>query len=161
MAIRQEDGFTGLQALLPPPTRRGLIIIDPAYEDKRDYGRVVTALKEGLKRFATGTYLIWYPLLQRNESLQLADRLKKLAPDWLSVTLSVRAPAPEGLGMHGSGVFIVNPPWTLAASLKETLPWLADILATDAEKVGAGWTAETASPPLPASPRGEVTKVRR
>ena len=141
VAIRQEDGFTGLQTLLPPPSRRGLIVIDPAYEDKRDYARVVTALKEGLTRFATGTYLIWYPLLQKNESILLAGRLKKLAPDWLNVTLTVQKPGAEGLGMHGSGVFIVNPPWTLARDLRAILPWLEDTLAI--EKVGAGWTAES------------------
>jgi 23S rRNA (adenine2030-N6)-methyltransferase len=144
VAIRQEDGFAGLRVLLPPPPRRGLVIIDPAYEDKRDYARVITALKESLQRFATGTYLVWYPLLQRNESIQMAGKLKKLAPDWLNVTLTVKAPSPDangGWGMHGSGLFLINPPWTLAAALKETLPWLVETLAV--EKVGAGGTVET------------------
>lgn len=141
--IRQEDGFTGMKALLPPPPRRGLVLIDPSYEDKRDYAAVVTAVKEGLQRFATGTFMIWYPLLQRNESLQLAGKLKKLAPHWLNATLTVQRPSPDGLGMHGSGVFLVNPPWTLAAALKETLPWLAEVLAV--EKVGAGWTAQSSA----------------
>jgi 23S rRNA (adenine2030-N6)-methyltransferase len=140
-AIRQEDGFAGLKALLPPPPRRGLVVIDPSYEDKRDYAQVVTALKEGLQRFPTGTYFVWYPLLQRNESIQLAGKLKKLAPDWLNATLTVQAPAANGLGMHGSGVFVINPPWTLAEELRATLPWLADTLALD--KVGAGWTVES------------------
>lgn len=141
VAIRQEDGFDGLKALLPPPPRRGLVLMDPAYEDKRDYARVLVALKEGLARFATGTYLVWYPLLQRNDSMQLPGRLRKLAPDWLDATLTVKAPAAGGIGMHGSGVFVVNPPWTLAATLRETLPWLADVLAI--EKVGAGSTVDT------------------
>lgn len=144
VTIKQEDGFAGLKVLLPPPSRRGLVVIDPAYEDKRDYARVVAALREGLQRFPTGTYLVWYPLLQKNESILLAGRLKKLAPDWLNVTLTVKAPsAAAGLGMHGSGVFIINPPWTLAKDLRETLPWLADTLAI--EKVGAGWTAESSA----------------
>lgn len=136
VAIKQEDGFTGMKALLPPPSRRGLVLIDPAYEDKRDYLRVVTAVKEGLQRFATGTFMVWYPLLQKNESITLAGKLKKVAPEWLNVTLTVQAPSQDGLGMHGSGVFLVNPPWTLAAALKDTLPWLAGVL-----KVGAGETA--------------------
>lgn len=148
VAIRQADGFDGLQVLLPPPSRRGLIVIDPSYEDKRDYGRVVAALRDGLVRFATGTFVIWYPLLQRNESLQLAGRLKKLAPDWFNVTLTVKAPSKDGLGMHGSGMFVVNPPWTLAAAMRETLPWLVDVLTID--KVGAGGAAESSvSPPAP------------
>jgi 23S rRNA (adenine2030-N6)-methyltransferase len=136
VTIKQEDGFAGLKSLLPPPPRRGLVVIDPSYEDKRDYLQVVAAVKEGLQRFATGTFMVWYPLLQKNESIALAGKLKRLAPDWLNATLTVTTPGPEGLGMHGSGVFLVNPPWTLAAELKETLPWLADIL-----KVGAGETA--------------------
>lgn len=141
VAIRQEDGFEALKALLPPPPRRGLIVIDPAYENKNDYARVLTALKEGLQRFPTGTYMVWYPLLQKNESIQLSGKLKKLAPDWLNATLTVKAPSPDGIGMHGSGVFLINPPWTLAAALKETLPWLAATLAQD--EVGAGGTVET------------------
>lgn len=134
--IRQADGFSGLLALLPPPPRRGLVLIDPAYEDKRDYARVVTSVKEGLQRFATGTFFVWYPLLQRNESITLAARLKKLTPDWLHATLTVRPPAADGIGMHGSGVFLVNPPWTLAQALKEILPYLGQVL-----KVGADGTA--------------------
>jgi 23S rRNA (adenine2030-N6)-methyltransferase len=147
VAIKQEDGFAGLQTLLPPPSRRGLVLIDPAYEDKRDYALVVNAVKEGLQRFATGTFMVWYPLLKRNESITLAGRLKKLAPDWLNATLTVQPPASDaegGWGMHGSGVFIINPPWTLAAALRDTLPWLAEVLAM--EKPGAGWTAETGDP---------------
>lgn len=138
VAIRQEDGFTGMKVLLPPPPRRGLVLIDPSYEDKRDYYLVVAALKAGLERFATGTFMLWYPLLQKNESITLAGKLEKLAPDWLNVTLTVQPPASDGVGMHGSGVFIINPPWTLAAALKEAHPLLADVLS-DA-KVGAGGT---------------------
>ncbi len=134
--IKQEDGFAGMKALLPPPPRRGLVLIDPAYEDKRDYAAVVTAVKEGLQRFATGSFMVWYPLLQKNESIALAGKLKKLAPDWLNCTLTVQPPSADGMGMHGSGVFLVNPPWTLAAALKDTLPWLAQTL-----KVGADGTA--------------------
>lgn len=144
VTIRQEDGFEGLKALLPPPPRRGLVLIDPSYEDKRDYLQVVTALKEGLQRFATGTFMLWYPLLQRNECITLAGKLKKLAPDWLNLTLTVQPPSPDasgGWGMHGSGVFLINPPWTLAKEMRETLPWLADVLALDR----AGWTAESSA----------------
>lgn len=130
--IRQEDGFVGLKALLPPPSRRGLVLIDPSYEDKRDYAQVVAALKDGLQRFATGSFMVWYPLLQKNESITLAGKLKKLAPDWLNATLTVSAPGADGLGMHGSGVFLINPPWTLAAELQTTMPWLAGVLGQDA-----------------------------
>ena len=144
VAIKQEDGFTGMKALLPPPSRRGLVLIDPAYEDKRDYLQVVTAIKEGLQRFATGTFMVWYPLLQKNESITLAGKLKKLAPDWLNATLTVQPPSADGMGMHVSGVFLVNPPWTLAAALKDTLPWLVEVLKVGADGT-AGFTLETSA----------------
>ena len=66
------------EALLPPPPRRALVLIDPPYEEKQDYKRVVEALQEGLQRFATGTYAVWYPCLQREEAERLPDKLKRL-----------------------------------------------------------------------------------
>lgn len=118
--------------MLPPQPRRGLILVDPSYELKNDYRQVPEALREGLRRFATGTYAVWYPQLQRPESRQLPERLRRLSPKgWLHVSLSVRAPSPDGFGMHGSGLFIFNPPWMLADTLREVLPWLAQVLGQD------------------------------
>ena len=132
--IQRADGFAGLKALLPPPSRRGLVLIDPPYEDKDDYRKVKAAIEDAQRRFATGTYAIWYPVLGRLESQQLPERLKRVAAsDWLQVTLSIGAPA-EGRGLHSSGMFIINPPWTLEASLQEAMPWLANLLGRD----GAG-----------------------
>lgn len=130
--VYRSDGFAGLKALLPPPSRRGLVLIDPPYEDKRDYGRVVDVLKDALVRFPTGVYAVWYPVLQRNESRQLAERLKRLgAKSWLNVTLAIHGPAPDGFGLHNSGMFILNPPWTLEPMLREVMPWLVQTLGTD------------------------------
>jgi len=131
VTVSQADGFMEFKSTLPPPPRRGLMLIDPAYEDKRDYLRVIAALKEGLSRFATGTFAVWYPQLQRGDARQLPEKLKKLPVKWLNAILTVRSPAADGFGMHGSGLFIVNPPWTLADALAETLPFLADALAVD------------------------------
>lgn len=132
--IEVGDGFAGLKALLPPPPRRALILLDPPYEDKQDYRRVVASLEDALRRFATGCYAVWYPLLQRQESEEIADKLKCLPPkDWLHVALTVSSPSPDGFGMHGSGMFIVNPPWTLKATLQAIMPVLADLLASDGE----------------------------
>jgi 23S rRNA (adenine2030-N6)-methyltransferase len=128
------DGFESLKSVLPPPSRRGLVLIDPSYEDKTDYKRTKQALVDALGRFATGTYAIWYPQVQRRESLQLPNSLKLAgAGAWLHVSLTVKAPAADGYGLHGSGMFIVNPPWTLADTLRETMPWLNDALAQDHE----------------------------
>ena len=130
--MQKADGFGALKALLPPPTRRALVLIDPPYEEKQDYQRVVTALQEGLKRFATGTYAVWYPQLQRSESRQLPEQLQQLpVKSWLQVALSVQAPSEDGFGMHGSGMFVINPPWTLYATLQEVMPVLAARLGQD------------------------------
>ena len=98
-------------------------------------------VQEALKRFATGTYAVWYPMLTKLESRKLPDRLKRLgAANWLHVTLEVRAPASAGFGMNGSGMFIINPPWTLEKKLHETLPRLTQILA---QGDGARFTLES------------------
>ncbi|HEX8963116.1 MAG TPA: 23S rRNA (adenine(2030)-N(6))-methyltransferase RlmJ [Rhodocyclaceae bacterium] len=133
VAIGQADGFHELKAVLPPPPRRGLILIDPAYEDKRDYLRTVMTVKEGLARFATGVFAVWYPQLQRGDAKELPEKLKKLHGDWLNVSLTVSAPAADGFGMHGSGMFVANPPWTLAQTLRDVLPVLRDALGRDGE----------------------------
>jgi 23S rRNA (adenine2030-N6)-methyltransferase len=136
------DGLALLKSLLPPPSRRALVLIDPSYETKNDYAGVLATLKDALKRFASGTYALWYPALAKIEACQLPERLKRLpAPgaDWLHVRLAVRAPATDGFGMCGSGMFIINPPWTLADALRESLPWLTSKLAQDG---AATWTLE-------------------
>lgn len=132
IAIQQKDGFEGIKACLPPPTKRVIVLIDPPYEVKDDYSRVVNCIKDSLKRFATGTYLIWYPRLQRPEPQQMIDRLRSLDTDYLHVTLDVQKPAADGFGMHGSGMWIINPPWTLRQSIEPHLDWLAKTLAQDA-----------------------------
>jgi 23S rRNA (adenine2030-N6)-methyltransferase len=131
--IQRGDGFLGLKALLPPPSRRGLVLIDPPYEIKEDYRRVKDTLADALTRFATGTYAVWYPVLQRIESRQFPEKLKQLpANSWLNVTLSISAPSPDGFGLHSSGMFILNPPWTLEPMLREMMPYLVSVLGQDA-----------------------------
>ena len=139
--VQHEDGFNGLKALLPPPSRRGLILIDPPYEVKDDYRRVVQTLEDALQRFATGTYAVWYPVLQRNESRQFPERLKRLnAQSWLDVTLSIGAPVPDGFGLRSSGMFILNPPWTLEATVRAMMPELVRLLGIDE---GAAFTVKS------------------
>jgi len=130
--IKAEDGFAGIKAFLPPAPRRSLTLIDPPYEDKRDYLRVIEMLKDSLERFAPGTYAIWYPMLARKDARELPEKLKKLpAKGWLHVALQVQSPAQDGFGMHGSGMFVLNPPYTLHDELKAIMPWLTNVLAQD------------------------------
>ncbi|MBL0144222.1 MAG: 23S rRNA (adenine(2030)-N(6))-methyltransferase RlmJ [Betaproteobacteria bacterium] len=133
VAVTVGDGFAGLKAVLPPQSRRGLALIDPSYELASDYRAVVDALRDGMQRFATGTYAVWYPLLQRREAIQLPDKLRQaVGVDWVDVALQVKAPSPAGLGLHGSGLFIVNPPWTFSEQMRGIMPWLTHALAQDA-----------------------------
>lgn len=139
--IDDEDGFAAIKAILPPPSRRAVVLIDPPYEEKQDYRRVVDTVKESLQRFATGSYILWYPILQRPEPQQMLERLKKLEPvSWLHVTLSVQNPALDGFGMYGSGLFLINPPWTLPGILAEAMPQLVELLGQDD---GAGFSLES------------------
>lgn len=138
--IEATDGYAGLKSVLPPPPRRGVTLIDPPYEEKRDYPRTVEALKDSLKRFPGGAFIVWYPLLQKADARQLPERLRAARPPaWLQVSLTVQTPSPDGFGMHGSGLFIANPPWTLPAQLEVALPYLVKVLGQDA---GAGFTLE-------------------
>jgi len=132
--VQAADGFGALKALLPPPPRRALVLIDPPYEEKQDYQRVIAALREGLKRFANGVYAVWYPQLQRAEAQQLPQQLRQLpVKSWLHVVLSVQAPSEDGFGMHGSGMFVLNPPWTLHGMLQEVMPYLANVMGQNGE----------------------------
>ena len=144
--VQVADGFTVLKAQLPPSTRRGLLLIDPPYELKTDYARVLGALREALSRFAEGMVLIWLPQVQLVEAARLPQRLKAAAvgvapKGWLLARLTVQAPRERGLGLLGSLVFVANPPHTLAPALSQALPWLARVLAEDARI--AGWACET------------------
>ena len=132
VSVQPVDGFAGLKGVLPPPSRRGLVLIDPSYEDKADYARVLGTMQDALRRFATGVYAVWYPQVQRPESKELPRQLRELAvKGWLHAALKVKAPAPDGLGLHGSGIFVFNPPWTLEESLREAMPALVRLLGQD------------------------------
>ncbi|MBU3579646.1 23S rRNA (adenine(2030)-N(6))-methyltransferase RlmJ [Polynucleobacter sp. 73C-SIWE] len=128
------DSFSRLKGLLPPPSRRGLVLIDPSYEDKQDYRYLEAAMEEALQRFATGCYAIWYPALSRRESAALPDRMKKIAAShkrsWLHAELRVEN-APGERRLQASGMFIINPPWTLENHLSEALPILTKALGVD------------------------------
>jgi 23S rRNA (adenine2030-N6)-methyltransferase len=132
VTVTAGDGTTGLKAVVPPPSRRGLVLIDPSYEVVADYRSVVAAVRDAMLRFATGTYAVWYPMLARREAERLPDQLLRLAGnDWVNVTLQVKARAADGFGLHGSGLIVFNPPWMLGEELRGAMPYLADALAQD------------------------------
>jgi len=138
--VKMSDGFEGLKSRLPPPTRRGVVLMDPSYELDRDYSAVVAALRDGMQRFADGTFMVWYPVVGKLPAVQLPKRLKALAPKrWVHARLTVQKLDARGFGMAGSGVFIINPPHTLHAELNTLLPWLHEALK---QFDGGGWLLE-------------------
>ncbi|MED5389943.1 MAG: 23S rRNA (adenine(2030)-N(6))-methyltransferase RlmJ [Pseudomonadota bacterium] len=122
--VEKLDAWQGLKALLPPQHRRGLVLIDPSYEMEADYNGVLPALQMAMEKFATATYAIWYPVLDRNRTESFIRRFVKAGiPDLLRVELCVR-PDASGRGMTGSGMLIVNPPFTLAQHMAQAMPAL-------------------------------------
>jgi 23S rRNA (adenine2030-N6)-methyltransferase len=125
----KSDGFASLKALLPPPTRRAVIFMDPPYEIKTDYLKVVDALEEGLARFAEGVYVVWYPILTRGDHVRMLESLRKLSEKTLNIAMTVQEPDEKGFGMLGSGLFVINPPWTLKTTMATVMPYLIEKLA--------------------------------
>jgi 23S rRNA (adenine2030-N6)-methyltransferase len=149
VTMTRQDGLAGLKALLPPPpaaggSRRALVLIDPSYEIKSDYAKVAEAVQDALKRFATGAYLVWYPIIPRPEAHGLPRRLRTLAQQagraWLDATLHIGAAA-DGAGLTASGMFVINPPHTLKAVLDDSLPQVLDTLREGRGR-GAAWSVE-------------------
>jgi 23S rRNA (adenine2030-N6)-methyltransferase len=140
VAVARQDGFEGLKAFLPPPSRRALVLIDPSYEIKSDYAKVPACIQDSLKRFATGVYVVWYPVIPRPEAHDLPRRLKTWANQagkpWLHASLSIgqdesrQVPGePErGHGLTASGMFVINPPHTLKPAMQAALPQMLEVL---------------------------------
>jgi 23S rRNA (adenine2030-N6)-methyltransferase len=125
-SLRREDGFAGLKSLLPPLSRRACVFIDPPYELKEDYENLPRSLAGALRRFPTGLYLIWYPLLG-NRDVTLTETLLGLHRG-NKCQAELRTAPQTDRGMYGSGLIILNPPWTLKAALESALPVMADLL---------------------------------
>ncbi len=127
--VYDSDGFEGLKGQVPPSSRRAAVLMDPSYEGHGDYGRVIASLRAALDRFAEGVYMVWYPQVSKLEAAQLPRRLEGLAPKgWLHVRLTVQLPDSQGFGLAGSGMFVLNPPYTLHDELLEIMPYLVEVL---------------------------------
>jgi len=126
--VMRDDGFKGLLSLLPPVSRRGLVLIDPSYEIKTDYGKVFTILAEAHKKFPTGTYALWYPVVDRMtidklERKFIRSGIKKIQRFELGI-----AADQFGTGMSSSGMIVINPPWTLMDKMNTILPKLVSAI---------------------------------
>ena len=127
--VYDTNGFDGLKGQVPPSSRRAVVLMDPSYEGHGDYSRVIASLREAIARFAEGVYVIWYPQVSKLEAAQLPKRLEALAPNgWLHARLTVQQPDQQGFGLAGSGMFVINPPFTLHDEMLAVLPYLTEVL---------------------------------
>jgi 23S rRNA (adenine2030-N6)-methyltransferase len=142
VGVHYRDGLAGLAALLPPKPARGLVLIDPPYEQLSEYRRVADALVAAHARWPTGVYALWFPRLarQRDQVDGLLKWIRRAIPDGLLCGISVRRQA-DDFGMHGSGMLILNPPWRLGEQLRALLPRLVEVLAIEQQDAsGPSWT---------------------
>ena len=123
------DGWIALGAYVPPKERRGLVLIDPPFEDGADFMHLSSALAAAYRKWPTGIYLMWYPIKDRAAPDALARRLQKLAlPNVLRCELTLGPPRAEA-GLVGSGLIVVNPPFTLEPDLRIFMPALRAALS--------------------------------
>ncbi|BES86911.1 ribosomal RNA large subunit methyltransferase J [Pectobacterium araliae] len=129
--VLRDDGYQQLKSQLPPLSRRGFILIDPPYELKTDYQAVVKGIQEGHKRFGTGVFALWYPVVLRQHIKRMLKELEATGiRNILQIELAV-LPDSDRYGMTASGMIVINPPWKLAAQMKSVLPWLHSVLVPE------------------------------
>jgi len=131
------DGWTALNAYIPPKERRGLVIVDPAFEAPDEFSRLAQSLESAHRKWPTGCYVLWYPIKDRSGPDALAKRLQRAGIAKVLRAELLRMPQdPDQL--TGAGLIIVNPPWRLAAELKQLLPALVSVLG----RAGSGFTLD-------------------
>lgn len=133
------NGWLALKAQLPPKEKRGLVLVDPPFEEPGEFGRMVEGLLQAHDRWPGGTYALWYPLKDRSEAAAFRRALRETGiAKILDIELALRGPSPESR-LDGSGMIVVNPPHTLEADMRALLPVFVQAMALGP---GAGWTLE-------------------
>lgn len=124
LALHKRDAFEAIGALLPPKEKRGLIFIDPSYENKDEYRKVARTIAMAYPRFQSGVYAIWYPLLPAARHQQLFSELKQSGiRKILRIELDCNDSFPD-MQMSGSGMIIINPPWAAEQQMRDSLDWI-------------------------------------
>lgn len=125
LRVERADGYERLRAWLPPPERRGLIFIDPPYEESRqDFERVTSAIVDALQRFSTGVYAAWYPIKDEREVRAWHEGFARAVGSETLVSEMWLYPRDSKVALNGSGMLIVNPPYQLAERMQVWLPEL-------------------------------------
>lgn len=139
--VRQADGYKALKALLPPVERRGLVLIDPPFEVPDEYERLLRALRQGVRRFATGCYAVWYPIKD-----EMADAFVRELAAFKPLVLELRLDGIAPGKLAACGLAVINPPWRFEEAMRAALPWIAERLGP-----GVSWAVDVA-PATPAAP---------
>ena len=139
-SVRVMNGYTAVKAMLPPPEKRALVLIDPPFEATTEFADIQNALREGLRRFPSGTYAVWYPITERARSERFLAELAALpeAPPTLCAEMQIAADSSQ-VRMKGCGLVVLNPPWQIEQEFRAVLPALLQHLRLDA---GAGWRVQ-------------------
>jgi 23S rRNA (adenine2030-N6)-methyltransferase len=138
-SVHARDCYEGLVALVPPPIRRGLVLLDPSYEVKEEYRRIAKLTADAHRRWANAIYAIWYPLLSASRHLELLAALARSGLGDILLSELVVAEKAEGGGMYGSGMAIVNPPWRMDEELARVMPAVAQIIAPTTAQASLRW----------------------
>ena len=133
ITLHKREGLEALVGLMPPPVRRGLVVVDPSYEMKTEYADIPEALRKAQRKWKEGTYLVWYPILADGRHTELVKGLETgliggvLACEFhFDGSKSVK----DAPGLRGTGVIVVNPPWKFDEAMGEAGEWLAKTLTT-------------------------------
>lgn len=126
--VQTMDGYSAPRAVLPPPEKRALVLIDPPFEAQDEFVRIVTAVEQGLARLPAGVFAIWYPLTERARIEGFAAQLRRLALPPTAVFELTIAGETSGLKMRGCGLVVINPPWQFEPAVMPALHDLAELL---------------------------------
>lgn len=139
VSIQEKDGYAELRALLPPPERRALVLIDPPFEAQDEFALVARALETGLKRFPSGVFVIWFPLTARARVDEFFEAVQTLKPpSAMAAELTVVGES-SAMKMKGCGILVLNPPWQFDRAASAILTYLSNALA---QEPGGGWRVE-------------------
>jgi 23S rRNA (adenine2030-N6)-methyltransferase len=134
--VFDRDGYQAVRAFLPPPERRGLVLIDPPFEAPGEFDRLADAAADGVARFAAGVFMIWLPLKDEGGYARFLSAVRAIGPG-KTLVAELRIAPPDAAKLTGSGLFIINPPFGLGSALEKALPYLAENLGV---APGGGWS---------------------
>lgn len=130
VSVQRLDGYGALKAMLPPRERRALVLIDPPFEARSEFAAVVAGLREAVRRFPAGTYVVWYPVTERARAEEFHRAVAAFGVPTLAAELAVAADS-SAVRMKGCGLLVLNPPWRIEEELRPVLPVLAELLAAE------------------------------